>query len=87
MNRTGIPTKSESEQASARASALRAAASMKRLVRIVGPDAGTYTIAQIAQRIGTDPLTASAAVRAARRLVGPGPTWAAIAERAQRAAS
>lgn len=81
----GIPTVSESRQASARAAGRKRNDYLRRLVRITGPDAGVFTIAQIAERLGVDESAASRALRLTR----PGTqavTWARLADKAQRAA-
>ena len=81
----GIPTVSESRQASARAAGRKRNDYLRRLVRITGPDAGVFTIPQIAERLGVDESAASRALRLTR----PGTqavTWARLADKAQRAA-
>jgi chromosome condensin MukBEF MukE localization factor len=66
--------------ASARASSRRTNNMLRRLVRVVGDDAGTFTIAEIAQRIGHPPTVASDAVCRARH--SGHLTWEAITRRA-----
>jgi hypothetical protein len=81
MIRTGIPLVSEAKQASARASGLRRNDLLRRLVRIDGDDAGVYTLAQVAERIGCTRQRAAVLVSATRRDADRQVTWAKLQRR------
>jgi hypothetical protein len=76
------PISEEAKLASARASSQRTNNMLRRLIRIVGDDAGTYTVAEVAQRVGYPPAITSNAISRAR--ICGHLTWEAIRRTAER---
>ena len=70
MSINRMPISDEAKLASARALSKRTNNMLRRLIRIVGDDAGTYTVAEVAQRVGYPPAITSNAISRAR-ICGP----------------